>query len=139
MSKFVTLLKPDGVKRRLVGEIISRFEKKGFSLQTIRSESPGLDSSENERLRKKLEEHYGEEHSEKAYYSKLIDFMLSGTLIVIVWKGNLSVANQLVGITDPCGSPSGTIRGDFSCDLPENLIHVSHTEIDAKRELKIWS
>lgn len=100
--------------------------------------SAGLDSSENDRLRKKLEEQYGEEHSEKGYYDKLIDFMSSGTLVVIIWKGNLQVANRLVGMTAPWECEPGSIRGDFACVLPENLVHVSHTEADAKRELKIW-
>lgn len=123
---FFVMLKPDAVKRKLVGEIISRFEKRNYSLLEMRKVVPTKDI---------LEKHYAE-HYGKSFYNGLIEFMLSGPVIIIKFNGDIKVARTITG--DTTYPERGSIRGDFTNKLPENLIHCSDNQISAERELKLW-
>jgi len=122
------MIKPDGVKRGLVGEIISRFEKKGFELMGMRMMTPN---------RQIIESHYAE-HADKGFYDNLVDFTTSGAVVPMMWRGNIQVARQIIGATVPWEAKTGTIRGDFACTLPANLVHCSDSIESAKRELELW-
>jgi len=122
------MVKPDGVKRGLVGEIIKRFEIKGFRLCDIRMVIPTQDVAEI---------HYGE-HKGKAFFMKLIDFTCSGHVVPMIWEGNVQVARDIVGATVPWESPKGTIRGDYACCMPANLVHCSDSSESAQKEIKLW-
>ena len=128
-TTFFVIIKPDAIRRSLVGEIISRFEKRGFVIQAARICRP---------TQKHLVEHY-RDHSDKSYFSDLILFMSSGPVMIMSLKGNLDVARQLIGATIPSSSVAGTIRGDYSCNLPENLVHCSDDATCAARELELWT
>lgn len=131
-TTFCVIIKPDGIKRRLVGKIISRFEKKGFEIRQIRMIDP------DEEYLSLLNEHYAS-HSAKSYFTGLIDFMMSGRVIVMEIAGDISVARSIVGeSTVPHKFPTGSIRGDYACSIPENLIHCSENVESAHREVDIW-
>ena len=130
MDKTFVMIKPDGVKRKLIGEIVGRIERKGLTVERIRMLSPKLEL---------LEEHYGE-HKGKVFYGDLIQFMTSGKVVAIQvgGKDSIVIMRKLIGETDPtCASP-GTIRGDLANSKTENLVHASDSEESAKRELKLW-
>lgn len=122
------MIKPDGVKRKLVGEIISRFERKGFDLLLIEVRNP---------VREMIEEHY-KEHRHKGFFEKLVNFTLSGPVIMMVWNGDVQVARNIVGATVPWEAEKGTIRGDLACSMDENLIHCSDSIESSKREIGLW-
>lgn len=126
--RFFVMIKPDGVKRGLVGEIISRFEKKGFQLHNMKMLIP----SESQ-----ARAHY-EEHQNKAFFTKLINFTCSGAVIPMIWEGNVEVARNIVGATVPWEAKQGTIRGDYACSMPANLVHCSDSPESALREIKLW-
>lgn len=128
-STFI-LIKPDGVKRRLVGEIISRIEKKGYVLERISMQRP----SEDVFLR-----HY-EEHKNKDFFPGFLRYMKSGNVVAMVWsgKGVVRGCRKLIGETDPKDACIGTIRGDFGIDTGRNLVHGSDSKESAVREIKIW-
>lgn len=130
MEKTFVMIKPDGVKRKLIGEILGRIERKGLTVEKIMLTSPNLSI---------LEEHY-KEHRDKGFYNDLIQFMTSGKVVAIQVEGNDSIVmmRRLIGETDPtCASP-GTIRGDLANSKTENLVHASDSEEAAKRELLLW-
>ncbi|MCR3955375.1 MAG: nucleoside-diphosphate kinase [Gudongella sp.] len=130
MEKTFVMIKPDGVKRKLIGEILGRIERKGLAVEKIMMTSPNLAT---------LEEHY-REHSEKGFYKDLIHFMTSGKVVALQVEGKDSIAimRNLIGETDPtCASP-GTIRGDLANSKTENLVHASDSEEAALRELQLW-
>ena len=127
-SIFFVMIKPDGIKRRLVGKIISRFERKGFELINMKMHLPS---------KQIIEQHYLE-HADKSFYEELIEFTTSGPVIPMLWKGNIEVARQIVGKTVPWDARKGTIRGDFACCLPQNLVHCSDTVESAKNETELW-
>jgi len=124
------MIKPDGVERGLVGEIISRFENKGFTL--IRSElfRPS---------RETLEAHYAV-HLGKPFYEGLLTCMLSGPVIAMVWEGNdvIALSRKLIGATNYLAAEPGTIRGDHVDSAPDNLIHGSDSPENAELEIGIW-
>lgn len=131
-TSFCVILKPDAVKRRLVGKIFSRFEKRGFEILKVRMIDPDED------YLSLLHEHYAS-HNSKSYFSGLIDFMMSGRVIVMEITGDISVARSIVGeSTVPHKFPPGSIRGDYACSIPENLIHCSENVESAQREVDIW-
>lgn len=130
-TSFFVMAKPDSVKRGLVGEIISRFEKKGFVLLNLRYLKP-------EDIEDVIREHY-KEHETKSFYNQLIQFSLSGPVCAMIWKGRIEVARKIVGSTIPEDALPGSIRGDYCCSLPENLIHCSDSADSAYRELSLWS
>lgn len=124
------MIKPDGVARGLVGEIMSRFEAKGLQLQAARLQAvdSGLAS-----------EHYAE-HLSRPFYPELLDFITSGPVMAMVWEGEsaVAVARGLIGPTNPAQAPPGTIRGDFGLQTTMNLVHGSDSETSARREIALW-
>jgi nucleoside-diphosphate kinase len=126
---FVVIIKPDALNRRLVGEIINRFESRGFSIIAARQFVLSKDI---------VEEHY-REHAKSSYFNTLVEFSISGPSVVMVVNGNIRVARNVVGAsTLPWECAPGTIRGDFSNNVPENLVHCSKSSEDAEREVALW-
>ncbi|MFI6030556.1 nucleoside-diphosphate kinase [Amycolatopsis magusensis] len=130
-ERTLVLVKPDGVKRGLVGEVISRIERKGLTLAQLE-----LRTVE----RPVAEEHYAE-HKDKPFFGELVDFITSGPLVAIAVEGTraISAFRQLAGGTDPVEKATpGTIRGDFALEVQYNLVHGSDSAESAERELKLW-
>ena len=125
-----TMIKPDGVDRGLIGEIISRFEDKGLNLERIRK----LDIEDALARR-----HYAE-HVEKPFFPELLEFITSGPVVAMEWSGEsaISVCRSLMGATDPKEAASGTIRGDYGLVVTNNLVHGSDSPESAARELAIF-
>jgi len=130
METTFLMVKPDGVQRQLVGEIISRFERKGFQmlggkLMVISTEL--------------AKEHY-EEHKEQPFFNDLVDFITSGPVFAMVWKGEdvISTARHMMGTTDPKKAAPGTIRGDFGAVMRKNIIHGSDSIKSAEREINLF-
>ncbi len=128
MEQTVVLIKPDGVKRKIVGEIISRFERKGFKIKDIKMLLPSKDL---------VEEHY-KDHQGKVFFNKLVDFTTSGEVVAMKIEGNVDVARLIVGKTTPWEAERGTIRGDYASTIRENLVHCSDSITSAEREISIW-
>jgi len=124
------MIKPDGVQRGLVGEIIGRFEKKGFKLQAMKLFTPP---------RALLEEHY-QDLSSRGFFAGLIDYMSSGPVVCLVWEGMGAVATGrvMLGATKPSESAPGTIRGDLCIDVGRNICHGSDSVESAEREIALW-
>ena len=124
------MVKPDGVQRGLVGEIINRFERKGLKLVGLRSVIP------SEQI---AEEHYAV-HKERPFYDGLIEFITSGPVVAMAWNGKdaISVARLIIGATNGREANPGTIRGDFGMDIGFNLIHGSDGEATASSALSLW-
>ena len=128
-STFV-MVKPDGVRRGLVGDIISRFERKGLTLDRMRMLT--IDDELAGR-------HYAE-HTEKPFFGELVAFITSGPVVAMQWTGEsaVSVARTLMGPTNPAEAPPGTIRGDYGLIITENAVHGSDSPTSAERELGIF-
>ncbi|MFC6835765.1 nucleoside-diphosphate kinase [Halomarina ordinaria] len=125
------MVKPDGVQRGLVGDIVARFEERGLKL--VGGKFMRID-------RDLAEEHYGE-HEDKPFFDDLVSFITSGPVFAMVWEGQDAVAQvrTMMGETDPAESAPGTIRGDFGLDLGRNVIHGSDTEEgSAEREIDLF-
>ena len=124
------MVKPDGVARGLVGEIVSRFERKGLRLEEVR-----MLTIDEELARR----HYAE-HVDKAFFPELLEFITSGPVVAMAWSGESAVAvgRALMGPTNPAEAPPGTIRGDFGTVVTENLVHGSDSSQSAERELGIF-
>jgi len=124
------MVKPDGVARGLVGEIVSRFEHKGLSLSQIRTLS-----IDEELARRHYAEHVG-----KPFFPELLEFITSGPVVAMEWSGEsaVSVSRTLMGDTDPKKADTGTIRGDFGLAVTQNLVHGSDSPESAERELGIY-
>ena len=129
-QRTLVLLKPDTVRRGLVGEILSRFEAKGLSI--VAMDLRAIDASV-------ADEHYAE-HVEKDFYPPLRDFVTSGPLVACVLEGDqaVDVVRAINGATDGRKAAPGTIRGDLSLSNRENLVHGSDSLESAEREIKIW-
>ncbi len=130
MQRTLVLVKPDGVRRGLAGEVISRLEQKGLTL--VAMELRTLD-------RASAEEHYGE-HSERPFFGELVEFITGGPLVALVVEGPNAVAGtrRLMGVTNPVESTPGSIRGDYALEIGQNLVHGSDSEESAKREIGIF-
>jgi nucleoside-diphosphate kinase len=124
------IVKPDGVRRGLVGEVLARVERKGLMIEQMRIET--IDRST-------AEEHYGE-HTEKPFYGELVDFITGGPVVLakVTGESAISVWRTLMGPTDPLDAPPGTIRGDFATVITENVVHGSDSLESAARELKLF-
>lgn len=124
------MVKPDGVSRGLVGEVIGRFEKKGLKLEKLRM----LTVSEDLARR-----HYAE-HVDRPFFPELLSFITSGPVVAMEWSGNeaVAVARTLMGPTNPVAAPPGTIRGDLASVITENIVHGSDSVESAARELAIF-
>ena len=129
-ERTLVLVKPDGVARGLVGEVLSRIEAKGFRLVAL--ELRTLD-------RATAEAHYGE-HAEKPFFGELVSFITGGPLVAAILEGVEAVkaSRQLIGATNPVEAATGSIRGDYGTEVTFNLVHGSDSDESAEREIGIW-
>ena len=124
------MIKPDGVKRNLIGEVISRVEGKGFKITKIKMMTISQDLAE---------EHYGE-HQGKPFFSDLVSFITSGPVVAMQVEGENVVAQirNLMGATNPLDAAPGSIRGDLATELDKNVVHGSDSDESANRELNLF-
>lgn len=124
------MVKPDGVRRGLVGEVITRFENKGLTLDKMRMLTIDDDLASR---------HYAE-HVDKPFYGELSAFITSGPVVAMQWTGEsaVGVARTLMGTTNPAEAAPGTIRGDFGAIITENIVHGSDSPVSAERELGLY-
>lgn len=129
-EKTLIVVKPDGVQRGLTGEILARFETRGFKLLALKMLTVSNELAE---------EHYAE-HREKPFFPSLRDFITSTPVVAMVLEGQNAIAlsRQMIGATDPLQAAPGSIRGDYTLDKQANLIHGSDSPAAAERELKLW-
>jgi nucleoside-diphosphate kinase len=129
-QRTLILVKPDGVRRNLIGEVISRIERKG--LRIVALELRTID-------RETAEAHYAE-HAERPFFGELVDFITGGPLVAIVAEGESAIVafRTLAGKTNPVESAPGTIRGDFALEVAQNIVHGSDSPESAEREIKIF-
>jgi len=124
------LLKPDGVQRGLIGEIISRFEKKGLKIAAMKMM----------RMTKKKAEDFYSVHKGKPFYNGLVEYITSGPIVGICLNGNddiITVVRTMMGKTNPAEAEKGTIRSDYGIDIGKNTVHGSDSEESAKKEIPI--
>jgi nucleoside-diphosphate kinase len=124
------IVKPDGVRRGLIGEVLRRVEAKGLTIEELRMFTIDLDTAQ---------EHYGE-HRERPFFDELVDFITGGPVVVARISGEraIGVWRSLMGPTDPVAAPPGSIRGDFATLIGENIVHGSDSAESAVRELKLF-
>jgi nucleoside-diphosphate kinase len=124
------MLKPDAVQRCLIGEIISRFEKKGLKIVAMKMI----------RIDRALAEKHYEEHREKAFFQSLVDYITSAPVVAMVVEGKdaVKIVRTLVGATNPAEALPGTVRGDFGLDIGRNVIHASDSTKSAEREINLF-
>ena len=130
MESTLVLVKPDGVKKGLIGEILRRFEQRGLHIVALKM----LRLSEE-----KAQIHY-EEHKGKAFFADLVNFITSGPIVAVVVRGEKAIKTirTMMGTTNPVDAAPGTIRGDFALSMSQNIIHGSDSELSAIREIKIY-
>lgn len=130
MERTFLAIKPDGVQRKLVGEIIRRFETKGFTLVGLKFMNVS---------RELAEQHYGV-HKERPFFGSLVEFITSGPVVAMVWEGDgvIAGARKVIGATNPLSAEPGTIRGDFGANIGRNLIHGSDAPETAQSEISLW-
>lgn len=130
MDQTFVMIKPDGVQRNLIGEIVQRFEKKGYTLKGAKLMSIS---------RELAEQHYGE-HKGKPFFEELVGFITSSPVFAMVLEGNevVSSARKLMGATNPQEAAPGTIRGDFGVRISMNVIHGSDSLESAEREINLF-
>jgi nucleoside-diphosphate kinase len=129
-ERTLVLIKPDAIKRRLAGEILARFERRGLEL--VAAKLVRVD-------RGLAEEHYSE-HSEKPFFGELVEFITSGPTLALVLEGDgaIAVVRTTIGATNPTNADPGTIRGDLALAMPDNLVHGSVSPESAAREIALW-
>ena len=130
MERTFLAVKPDGVQRQLVGEIIRRYESKGFKLVGLKLLQP---------TRELAEKHYAV-HKERPFFSGLVDFITSGPVVAMVWEGDgvVASARKIIGATNPLTAEPGTIRGDYGANIGRNIIHGSDAIETAQTEINLW-
>jgi nucleoside-diphosphate kinase len=130
MERTFLAIKPDGVQRGLVGEIIRRFETKGFTLVGLKFLQPTKELAES---------HYAV-HKERPFFPGLVEFITSGPIVAMVWEGDgvIASARKMIGATKPLESEPGTIRGDFGINVGRNIIHGSDAPETAQNEIALW-
>ncbi len=131
MDRTLVIVKPDGVERRLTGEIIARLERKGLSIAAAELRAIPREVAET---------HYGE-HADKPFFGELVDFITRSPAMVMVIEGpadTYKVVRTLMGATNPKEAAPGTIRGDLALEMGENLIHGSDSPESAEREIALW-
>lgn len=130
MDNTFIMIKPDGVKRAIIGELISRFEKKGYRLIAAKMMT----------ITNELADQHYQEHCNKEYYSGLREYITSGPVFAMVWTGEDIVEQSriLIGSTDPAQAKSGTIRSDYGKDIRRNVIHSSDSLENARREINLF-
>jgi nucleoside-diphosphate kinase len=129
-ERTLILIKPDAFERRLTGEVIARFERKGLHLVALKLMQADKDIANA---------HYAE-HTDKPFFGELVDFITRGDLVALVLEGPNAVqaARQVIGATDPVEADAGSIRGEFGTEVTFNLVHGSDSPESAKREIGIW-
>merc|ERR1719464_597620 len=130
MERTYIMIKPDGVQRGLIGEIIKRFEQKGYKLVAMKLTAPGKEHMEN---------HYAD-LSSKGFFAGLIKYMTSGPVLAMVWEGLNAVktGRVMLGATNPADSAPGTIRGDLCIQVGRNICHGSDAVESANKEIALW-
>lgn len=130
MERTFLAIKPDGVQRKLVGEIIRRFETKGFTLVGLKFMSVSAQLAQ---------EHYGV-HKERPFFAGLVEFITSGPVVAMVWEGEgvVAAARKMIGATNPLAAEPGTIRGDLGANIGRNIIHGSDAVETAQTEIALW-
>lgn len=130
MERTFIMVKPDGVQRNLVGEVIRRFEAKGFTLIGLKLMKVS---------RELAEKHY-DIHKEKPFFENLVSFIVSAPVVAMAWQGEgvVAAARTIIGVTNPLSAAPGTIRGDFGISIGRNLIHGSDAVETAQREINLW-
>ncbi len=130
MERTLILVKPDGVQRGLTGEIIGRFEQRGLKMVGMKfmQMSPAL-----------AEEHYGV-HKERPFYNSLVEYIISGPIVAMVWEGKdaIAAARSTMGATNPVAAAPGTIRGDLGMEIGRNLVHGSDSPENAVKEVNLF-
>ncbi len=130
MERTFLMIKPDGVQRNLVGEVIRRLEAKGFTLVGLKLMSVS---------RELAEQHY-DVHKERPFFPGLVQFITSGPVVAMVWEGDgvIASARKIIGATNPLNAEPGTIRGDYGVAVGRNLIHGSDAPETAQNEIGLW-
>lgn len=130
MERTFIMIKPDGVQRNLVGEVIKRFETKGFSLIGLKILSVSQELAQK---------HY-DVHKERPFFGSLVEFITSSPVVAMVWEGDgvVASARKIIGSTNPLTAEPATIRGDFAVSIGRNLIHGSDAIETANREISLW-
>jgi len=130
MEKSFVMMKPDAVQRRLMGQVLSRFEEKGLQIVAAKLMHISKDLAK---------EHYGE-HSEKPFFGGLVEYITSSAVLAMVIQGDdcISLIRKMVGATNPKEADLGTIRGDFALDMGRNIIHASDSPQSAEREIALF-
>ena len=129
-EKTFIAIKPDGVQRGFISEIIGRFERKGFKLVALKQLIPSKELAQK---------HYGV-HKERPFFNDLVDFISSGPVVAMVWEGEgvISSARKMIGATKPLEAEPGTIRGDLAINIGRNIIHGSDGSDTASFEINLW-
>ena len=129
-ERTLVLIKPDALGRRLAGEILARFERRGLVVRAARLVTVSRDLAE---------EHY-DEHREKPFFGELVEFITSGPTLALALEGEgaIAVVRKTMGATNPANAEPGTIRGDLALSMPDNLVHGSDAPETAERELALW-
>lgn len=130
MERTYIMVKPDGVQRRLTGEIIRRFENRGLNLVALKMLTP---------TREQAEKHY-DVHRARPFFGELVEFVTSGPVVAMVWEGKdvVKLTRGMIGATKPTEAVPGTIRGDYTSDMMSNLIHGSDSPENAETEIALW-
>lgn len=130
MERTFLAIKPDGVQRKLISDIIGRFETKGFTLVGLKFMNVS---------RELAEQHYGV-HKERPFFGSLVEFITSGPVVAMVWEGDgvIAAARKVIGATNPLTAEPGTIRGDLGANIGRNLIHGSDAPETAQSEISLW-
>jgi nucleoside-diphosphate kinase len=130
VEQTLILAKPDAVRRSLSGEIVARFERRGFRLRAARLLTVD---------RELAEQHYAE-HSAKPFFGELVEFITSGPTLAFVLEGEgaIATARNTIGATNPADATPGSLRGDFAAAMPDNLVHGSDSPDSAAREIALW-
>lgn len=130
MERTFLMIKPDGVQRNLVGEVVRRFEVKGFTLVGLKLIN----------VSKELAEKHYDVHKERPFFAGLIQFITSGPVVAMVWEGEgvIASARKIIGATNPLSAEPGTIRGDYGVTVGRNLIHGSDAIETAQNEISLW-
>lgn len=130
MERTFIMVKPDGVQRGLIGDIVKRFEQKGFQLVAAKLMT----------IPEKLAEKHYQEHQEKPFFQELVQFITSSPVFAMVWEGEnvIQVARQMMGATNPAEALPGTIRGDYGVQVGMNVIHGSDSRESAEREINLF-
>ena len=130
MERTFIMIKPDGVQRNLIGEIVARFERKGFQLVAAKLM----------KISKELAETHYAEHKERPFFRELVSYITSGPVFAMVWQGEgvIETARQMMGKTNPKEALPGTIRGDYGISVGKNVIHGSDSPESAEREIALF-